>query len=136
MARGSGSRPGTSGEAPQSLPNLVSNIRRSSDLLGAKETICTWGKSEEVKENASGKKIVDYSRLCLHCRLEEENVVTGEDGSETDLTFEKLLQYEKLGYIFKDALFLWAGRHDWRLESTTWFAHPYPPANSTELHTG
>lgn len=99
-------------------------------LLGAQEAIKTWCKNEEVQETARGKKFIDYSRLCLHYRLDEENLTIEADGSTKDHTYEKLLKFEKLGYIFKDALFLCAGCNDLRarlFESTARFFRT--PAN-------
>ena len=70
---------------------------------GALQTINTFQTNMTSKITTAGKRFVDYSRLCLHYRLDEENV---EPETGKDLTFERLLQLEKLGYISKDPYLL------------------------------
>ena len=48
------------------------------------------------RENTEGKRYVDYNRVCLYYGLAPEHM---EDG--VDVTFQKLISFEKLGWISK-----------------------------------
>jgi len=51
----------------------------------------------QSRESIDGKRYVDYHRICLYYGLQAENI----DDAGEDLTYAKLAEFEKLGWISK-----------------------------------
>ncbi len=97
-------------KAHGALPNPIGDAEMKDILLAfAKHTRDSGGQEllmeshEHIESSLSvkGKRYLDYCRVCLHYRLEVDDVVEQEDGKKIDKTFNTLLDYEQLGYLSK-----------------------------------
>jgi hypothetical protein len=83
---------------PEKLKEILTAFAVESRDSGALEFLVA--EHQEVKTHAEteGRRFVDYFRLCLHYSLDPDNI----DEEGKDLTYARLLTYERMGWIVRE----------------------------------